>query len=398
MTYYLHIALWLVFFYDSLIMLALPSTVTFSAGLDGSAARFICYLMAVVITGHVLARHGFNKLPITSFGFLLVFIVFSALHTTNIHFDTTFIPQDSGLFNFKPMFECFLYFGLFMAVFSMPIDEKNLNLIYKALAVSGIIISVYIAFQRMGIDQIYRLTDEMSIDHLTRNPQAGGFISQPIFAGALLVMLSPFMVRMRAWLGLVALAGIILTGNRGSLVAIGFFIIFLCTRNKVFVLKAFVAYMVILAIAVAIVAVFPGHIEQYIQSSGRLFEWKAMVLDFINPAFPGIDKTYILTGQGIGAFSIFYPFYNHSGFYQAHNEYLELFRGVSFIGMFFFFKGQFQALRSISNQFIFLSLMGISVIACTTPVWHNPTLAFLTAFLAGLGLNLSHQNKAKEIK
>lgn len=389
MSNYLNIALWLVLFYDALIMLALPSTVTYIAGTDGGVGRFICYLVSFAITACVLYLHGFKKLPILALGLLLGFIVFSSFHCPNIGFDSLFTPRDSGIFNFKPMFECFLYFGLFMAMYSIPIDHISLEKIYHALALSGIIISIYIVLQHFHMDQVYRLTDGMTYDHLSRNPEAGGFISQPVYASALLVMLLPFMIRLNGWLCLLGALAILLTGNRSGLVALAILMPLFCKATPRFICYLFVSYMVILALTMAIYWHFPQYLDSHIQSSGRLAAWKQIIQDFITPAFPGIDKSYTLTGEGIGAFSILFPFYNHSSFYQAHNEYLETFRGMSFIGLFLLFKTQFAIFNNVSNRFIFAALMGISIFALTNPVWHIPTLAFMTTFLAGLGLNVS---------
>lgn len=392
----LSISLWLVLFYDTLIMLALPSTVTFVAGLDGSVGRFIVYLMSLLITGYVLVRHGFKTLPVIWLGLLLFFIIFSSFHCPNLQVEGPFTPKDPGIFNFKPMLECVLFFGLFMAMYSMPILSEELEGIFKTLAIAGTIISVYIIMQRLGMDQIYRITDELSYDHLSRNPEVGGFISQPVYASALMVMLFPFMLRFRSWLAPLAIVAVLLTGNRSGLLALAVLSLYFITDRKMVAIWSFVAVMVILAIVVAIYWVHPNYFGQHIQSSGRLEAWKLIIHDFIYPAFPGIDKSYLVTGQGIGAFSIFFPFYNHNSFNQAHNEYLELWRGCSFIGLFLLFKAQFQILNQTGNRYIFASLIGISIFACFNPVWHIATLAFMTAFLSGLGLNLSYKHLTKE--
>lgn len=387
MNNYLSISLWLVLFYDALIMLALPSTATYVAGTDGGVSRFICYSTAACITGYVIFNSGFKKLPIVWMGLLLVFIIFSSLHTPNIHCEGPFTPQDAGLFNYKPMFECFLMFGLFMALYSSSIDTIAFEGILNTLGYAGVIITVYIVLQRLGMDQIFRLTDEMTFDHLSRNPEVGGMISQPVYASAILVILLPFMFRLSGWFMVLGIVGILLTGNRSGLVAVAIMSIpcFLGTRKSGTI--AFVAYMVILAIVLGLYWAFPVKIDGLLNPSGRLEAWKMIIQDFIHPTFPGIDKSYVVTGQGIGAFSIIFPFYNHSTFNQAHNEYLEMWRGTSFIGLFLLFKTQFAILKQTDNRFIFGSLLGISVFACTNPIWHIASLAFLTAFLAGLGLN-----------
>lgn len=395
MNNYLSISLWLVLFYDALIMLALPSTALYVAGTDGGVSRFICYCTAAALSFYVLFTTGFKKLPIIWMGILLVFIVFSSMHTPNIHFEGPFTPKDAGLFNYKPMFECFLMFGLFMSIYSASISGIQFDGILKTLGYSGIFISVYIVLQRFGMDQIYRLTDEMAVQHMSRNPEVGGFISQPVYAGAILVMLFPFMLRLSGWWGVLSFIAIVLTGNRSALISMaimGSFYLFGTETAKI----VFVAYMVILAVVMGIYWVHPQGMQHLFNPDGRLEAWKSIIQDFINPKFPGIDKSYVVTGQGIGAFSMVYPFYNQSSFTQAHNEYLEFWRGTSFIGLFLLFRTQFAILNQTKNGLILASLLGISVFACTNPVWHIASISFLTAFLCGLGLNHSY-NKGESL-
>lgn len=384
MLKYLDLMLYAVLFYDALIVLLLPSSVTFIGGTDGSMARFSCYLTAMAIIFCSLNQYGFKRLPVISLGALLCWIVFSSFHCPNIQFDSLFSPKDPGIFNFKPMLECVLFFLLFMAAYSMPMAMSLRQKVFKTLSISGAIISVYIILQRFGMDQLYRITDQMTADHLSRNPAVGGFISQPVFAAAVLIMLLPFMAKRSIWLTILGLIAVCFTGNRSALAAIAILTVYFLLDRKVLAYALFGLYMAILA---AMVAIYAWHGHDSIASSGRLQAWTLMIKDFIHPAFPGLDTSFVVTGQGIGAFSTFFPFYNQSVFYQAHNEYLELWRGCGFIGLALFIHTQFRILCQTKNRTVFASLLGICIFAATNAVWHIPVLQFLTAFLAGFGLN-----------
>ena len=116
-----------------------------------------------------------------------------------------------------------------------------------------------------------------------------------------------------------------------------------------------------------------------------------MIADALHPAFAGVHKTYALTGLGIGSFSVFYPFYHQSSWAQAHNEYIECFYGLSWVGLFLLLKITQTTLRKAcdADVAVYLSLTAAAVIAFTLPIFHHPQLAFLIVFLAGMANNPS---------
>lgn len=389
MIKFLDLTLYVVLLYNALIMLALPSDITYLSGSDGSTARFIVYLGTSLIFLTGLCLHGFKKLSLPVIAMLIGWIIFSSQHCPNIHFDSLFAPKDSGLFNFKPMFECLLFFGMFMALYSWPLTIQIQDRLFKSLWVIGIITSVYLMFQHFGVDQFFRLTDTYSTIHASRHPESGSIILQPVYASAMLVMLMPFMYKKHWILAVLASMAVLMTGNRSGMVGIATIWVYFLTDSKRVVLLAWAAYIAVVAIVVGLYMAGWTHLDKIFYSDGRLTTWPMIMKDFFYPAFPGIDKSFIVTGQGIGAFSTVFPFYNQSAFYQAHNEYLELWRGCSFIGLGFMLYAMAGIIKSIKNKYIFISLIGIFSFAFFNPVWHIPQLQFLTVFLIGIGLNLS---------
>lgn len=386
MANHLYIAILLVCFYDALIVMLIPSSATFFLAEDGLAGAMVSTLLALTIGLWSLCSNGFKKLPNIWLAALLFFIVFSSFHSPNVIFDGAFIPKDIGLYNFKPMFLSLIYLLMFLGIYSSLISRESRINIGKAFSWTGIIYSAYIIFQHYGMDQLYKFVGT-AIYHLSRNPQDGGFISQPVFAAALLTICLPFVYRYHSiFFSIIVIAAIVLTGNRSALIAVAISGLYLFVPHKKYVLYLIMAYIGILALATGLAWVYP-HINLHICDSGRLSNWKMLLQNIAHPNFPGVNKSYILTGLGIGSFSVFFPFYNHSPFFQAHNEYLEVLYWGSLIGFFLFIKMQLDIFKTVQDHWVCASLIGISVFAITNPVWHIPQLQFLTVFLIGLAYN-----------
>ena len=143
------------------------------------------------------------------------------------------------------------------------------------------------------------------------------------------------------------------------------------------------AYIGIVALAMGIYWAYPN-IDTHLVSNGRLEVWKTALTDIVHPTFPGLNKTYILSGLGFGSFSIFFPSYHQSIFFQAHNEYLEILYGLSVIGLFLFMRLIWNILKTSTDKATTASLLAICVFCMTNAAWHIPQLQFLTVILAGL--------------
>lgn len=384
-TNMINIILILVCFYDALLVLIIPSSATFLLAEDGGCGRMIATLGAMFIGLNVLYKYGFKQIPNLFMPLLIGFIVFSSFHSPNLTFDSVFIPKDSGIFNFKPMFEVLIYLLMFMGIISIPYIQLNKRRIGVILSWIGITYSCYMILQALGMDQIYKLVGT-HISELSRNPTNGGFISQPVFAAAVLAICLPFVMLNKAWAVPLVIIAEFLTGNRSGLSAMALSLVYLVTLSKRYVLIVLGAYIAIVGLAMAIYMVHP-EFNFHIQTSERLITWKAVCMDILHPSFPGIDKTYILTGLGLGSFSVLFPFYHHSGFHQAHNEYLEVLYTLSFAGLFLFIRMIWDILKTSSSRPVTAALIAIATFAITNPVWHIPQLQFLTVLLIGLVYN-----------
>lgn len=384
---YLHIAVYLVFFYDAIILLLLPSTSNLIFAPDGSAARYIVNILCVSAGMYALMTKGFKVLPNKALAGLLLVMVISAAHSPNISFESTFIPKDSGIYNYKPMLESVLLFLLFMGVYSIELTEKVVARIIKSLAWVGTIYGAYILFQKAGLDQFYVINGELN--HLSRNPEAGAFICQPVYAAAIMAICLPFVIKEMCWWKiLVCILGIVLTGNRMAILASAFSYWYLVGSliSERFRSQILICALALAGVIVAIVTLsffYPDAMEK-LCFTGRLEVWRNVLLNIAHCKFPGINHSFILTGYGIGAFPVLFPFYNNSGFYQAHNEYLECFFCLGITGFILFAYFLHSIFKTQGDSYIGAALLACAICALFNPVWHIPQIQFITVILLAL--------------
>lgn len=382
---YLHLTIWLVCLYDAIILLLLPSTVTILFTSDGSSARYVVNFVALGLAMYALCNDGLKKLPNQAFGLFVLLMVISSAHSPNIQFESLFVPKDSAIFNFKPMFEILVFFLMFMGIYSLNVSREATQKVYKALAWLGVVSSIYIICQRVGMDQLYKMvaTGHDALNSMTRNPEAGAFIGQPVFASCLIVMCLPFIVKQKEWIKLaVCMVAIYLTGNRTALLASAFVLMYAFDYTRRASIILFPA--VVLSIVGLVVTNFFVPSFEPIHFTGRMLVWQQIITDLVNNPFPGISMSHIITGLGIGSFPITFPFYHHSGFYQAHNEYLEVFRGLGIAGLVVLFFIIKHIISYTKNVELKAALLGVSICALFNPVWHNPQIAFVTVFILAL--------------
>lgn len=373
------LSLWAVCFFDALILLCLPTSEKLIFSTDGSAARYVVDFMCLAIGLTVLFTQGWKKLPSKAIGVMLLVMLVSHFHSPHIIFDGTFLPPDHAIFNYKPMFEAILFFMLFMGIVSMKITTDIKDIIRQTFVWIPTIYAAFAVLQRAGLDQLYMMPDK-GIEHLSRNPEVGGFISQPVFCAAMIAVCVPFVIRYgQMWQLIICLLGILATGNRSALIAVGICMLYRQEYRlwgKV-MLGAYASYLIL-----GVVLQFYPHMHLPYMNEERFAVWAQVLRDFLHPQFPGISNSQILTGTGIGSFAVIFPFYHHSAFYQAHNEFLEALRclGVVGFGVMFYCLGKIPE----SDPILMNALLASCILALTNAIWHIPQLAFLTVVIIAL--------------
>jgi hypothetical protein len=392
----LPIALCIVLFFDLLIMLLVPSTATLIFVPAGTTAWYVTDFVALFIGLHVLYYNGWKKAPSSWLLAFILFMLISHFHAVNIHFEGAFIPSDLAIFDYKPMFDCLVLFIMFMGIYSMNLNENAIQKIKKTLSWAAIAYAAFAILQRVGLDQLYKgfnnqigTTPSFSgnlYSYWKDAGSVGAFISQPVFCAAALVILLPFVISTKSWwkIMLVAVA-ILATGNRGALVAAAIFLLYLFNFKLIWRL-ALVSYLGFLLLGLASTFI---NIPIMHYTDVRFHMWHDVISDSFCSMFPGINNSHILTGYGIGSFSILSPYYHVDGrWLQAHNEYLECLKGLGIIG--FILLAKFISQIPTRDKTIVASLLAAFVVALTNATWHVPQLAFLTVFLIALLFNMEN--------
>lgn len=264
----------------------------------------------------------------------------------------------------------------------MTIDASLRNLIRQSICWIATLYGAFAVLQRFHLDQLYVLVTP-EISHLSRNPEVGGFISQPVFCAALIAICMPFLLRYgKWWQATAAILGILATGNRSALIVTIICALYATQYRNIgkILLATYVSYLIL-----GIILQFYPMLHLPHMDEERFIIWREILQDFINPKFPGINNSQILTGTGLGSFAIIFPFYHGNGYYQAHNEFLETLRCLGIVG----FGLLVYCLSKISSKdFVILNaILASCILAMTNAIWHIPQLAFLTVLLVALAYN-----------
>lgn len=282
------------------------------------------------------------------------------------------------------MFECFLMMMLFMASYSIRITNDQLQRILKTLSIIIGVYGFYIILQRLGLDQFYVMTTGQRLNEMTRHPESGAFMGQPVYAAAFIATILPIAMKQKNIGSIVlGLSGIIFTGNRAALLAVAVSSLYLFSYTRRLATWTFLGLVAMLIGVLTFSFIFPDMAEK-IHPSGRLEVWRDIFIDLLHNPFPGITFSHILTGNGIGFFSVLFPFYHHSSFFQAHNEWLEVLAGVGVVGLITMVLAQKHMFQFNGDITLKASLVALCVCALFNPIWHIPQLQFLTAIILGL--------------
>ncbi len=378
MNNYLHIALWVICFFDAIILLCLPTTEKVFFSTEGGAARYVVDFVAMAIGLFVLHKNGFEKVTNKYIALFLLLMIASHFHAPNIKFESIFLPNDHAIFDYKPAFEVLILFIMFLGIMSLKITAEMKYLIRKSLVWIPTIYGIFSVLQRFGLDQFYQLAGPTI--HMSRNPEVGGFISQPVFCAALIAICIPFVFRYgNSWQAIFCISGILATGNRSALIVV-VICAFYASKYKLVGKALLAGYVSYLALGV-ILQFIPNLVLPHFGEE-RFTIWGQVLKDFTNPAFPGINSSHILTGTGIGSFSVIFPFYHNNGYYQAHNEFLEALRCLGVVGLFFMVKAILNI--PVQDKVLANAFLASCILALTNSIWHVPQLAFITVFIVAL--------------
>jgi len=292
-----------------------------------------------------------------------------------------------GIFwSWKPFSYMLVYLLGIVAIAGHDFSEKEFALILKTLFYVGLGMAIYVGFQYVRIDQIFKLNGQFH-----EQARLGGFLGHVTFASALIAMLIPigFYLKQRA----LSVFMIIIVLLMQSQVAIGGMIVsllfLLAVKGRRQALIAILLLVACLGVGLKIHQAVPG----YISDSNRFTNWKVIAQDINKPIKKDFEATFPLTGLGLGSFKYTYHIRHHNNFWQAHNEYLEILYSNGIIGAILMimmiahvFIYNFKR-KCYKTMALMSSFLCICVCAGASFVWQLGPTMYATAIIVGLLYN-----------
>jgi len=333
---------------------------------------FVSLGASIAIGSTVLCRYGFKKLNNIWVPIFLLFVVWNMYKAP-----TGFIVNNvdfSGVWNYKPAYQLFVYLFLFLGVSNIP--NINVDKILKVMSWCGFAMSVLMLMQYFGLDQIFSILPEKIIGS-TKHPEMGGTIGQATLSAPFIVMCLPFMIhRGKLFLSLVMATAIVLSGS--SFAMLGLVVVCMCS---ILASKKINNLLLLPVILGCIFFVLLN--KDFLFSNGRFDMWKLVISDISTGKI-------CLTGAGIGAFKYLFAMKNGNQWYHAHNEYLQLVWSCGFVGaaicLMIVKDYVFTIFRSDrdNNLAIFISVLGIAVISFGTFPLQLAVYQFYLTVMAGI--------------
>lgn len=352
---------------------------------------FVCMALSLAIGLFVLYRHGFKPMKDK---FLLAFIIFLTwnifkIPTVNVIVGSTNI---NGMWNYIPAFQIMALFILFLGITNSPElkRKRTYEAIAKAMAISGVLMGAYMIIQSLGLDQIFKTFPayvrdngvDYAINGSTKNPSIGGTLGHPTLSAPFLVMTFPFIVYSMKWyFSVVVLLAVLLSGSSVAILALAL-MLFTYLIYKVNVNLRAGLVMAILLFSVAGLLALYKFTPWVFNDNGRFAVWNSTYLEL----FQGIG----FTGAGIGAYKFLFAVQNGSGWYQAHNDWLQLLWCCGLIGLFLvgmFVRNIFISVLKSSDEFVkFLgmSFLGVCLCGLGTFVFQLAVFQFYVVVIVGM--------------
>lgn len=316
--------------------------------------------------------------------------------------------DSSGIWIWKPYFQCLCFFLMFMAIQSMNTDELKYK-VFPILAWVGFLMAGYVVLQAAGADEWYLVKPlvmpgtTFTIDAL--NPQMVGSLGNSTIVAPFIAMLIPVALAIRHYLKAFVMGAVIfLCRSDMAIIAMLISIIafYVLTEKNHFGWKHILTVVIVSAIAFTSVF-FVANKEantskRMFTANGRISEWKVIYNDLINmkvEEIGGIQRTRPFTGYGMGSYGYIYSSTKQSSFRQAHNEYLEIAFSLGLIGTAIFLAAFFFPTKEIFSyqvwhsmtpnvSAVLCSFLCISLVAVGTFPWQLGAHQFYSVFFFGL--------------
>lgn len=319
---------------------------------------------------------------------------------------STMLAPSSGLFlmgmplmqfwAWKPFCYLLAYFLGIWAIASYPFELKDIRFILNIMVWCGTVMSIFVIIQFFNLDQFFG-PNPFSKIHEQGN--LAGTIGHPTFVSSYLAMIIPLAIYLRKYWQTVVIAIVVLIVQ--SQVAIGAMVLSLLFLLAVRGKKQLYASIAILVLLIGLGFGISHFHPRYISDSGRFFEWGRIVRDVNTPIRANVEDSgvkagkYPITGRGLGSFYYTYHLMHKandgspSGFYQAHNEYLEWLYNCGIVGLILLLLAIFQLIKenwriNWYRNCILSSFFCVAVSAGGTFVWQLGAIMIYSAVIVGL--------------
>lgn len=241
----------------------------------------------------------------------------------------------------KPLYFILIYFLFISAISCYQFKGKEIKILLNVVLYSGVVMSALVFIQACMLDQFF-IKNELAIPH----PQwyIGGTLGQPIFVGCFLAIIPPIALYLKKYKEFFIIFIAVLVTQ--SVTAIGAMacslLIYWSMYGVVQFAKASCVLLVLIFLALGMHISTNVNMRNFISSSGRIAEWKQIIVDINSPISKEEECKFPITGRGMGSFHYVYHWDHKNRMYEAHNEYIELAYNAGIVGLALFVLAIFQ--------------------------------------------------------
>lgn len=325
MNILINTALIIIPFYEIFIFCMPEVNSIFSNTRIGKNVAFLYLITIISILG---VYRGIINIPNKFFYMLTAFLVINYHFMPKIFIDG--IPYPSPWF-FESAFLVLISFIYFTSVASSDFNNER---IFNIMSWVGFLMACYGIAQYFGLDQFYAVKPK-SIIGTTESANIAGNLGQPTLLASFLAMIVPiqFCIRKHSF-GIITFIAICLCQAKlaifASILGTSVYYIYRSDR-RLYGFKVFSFFLFIIIAGYLTYSHFKPN--NLLSSNGRYQMWREILLDIKDGRVVPNGKDYSLTGHGIGSFKFFNTRKHDGNWAQAHNEYLQVFYEMGFIGL-----------------------------------------------------------------
>lgn len=275
-----------------------------------------------------------------------------------------------------------------MSFIAITCERVDKDFIMKVMLYCITLSALHCILQFMGFHQWFVLIDINGPSQYNPSKMVTSTFGHPTFVAPLLVIAIPIAIYFKKYICLVILlAGLFCTQSAiGIASAICTFLFLFISKNKDRFLTIGTIVFLIGSLFVYAYIQYPN-VRAISSDQSRIANWANIIQDMREPF--NEEKSYALTGFGLGTFKYMYRAKHGGKLQRAHNEYLEILYEMGIIGFILFIviivsifkKNLFSGKR---KRYLLTSLFGMCMCAMGTFVWHLPATTLYTLIILAL--------------